>query len=309
MDAPEQMIAECRVCGSGRIQFLCNTHNEHSNTKTIKHYRCGDCGSVFVGNDVQSEELGVAYSSMDSQKYYEETASENRKKGETSIRHLKAHVNPDARIIDIGAGNGTFVSLLHEAGFQDVSAHEIPDSDLSKIEGIAREIYRDFDYSSIPSESFDVVTLLDVVEHVIDPSYLIRMCSRVLKPNGVIYFHTPVVTKTDRMMHAFQKLPVLKKIGTIWQRGRTSIFHLENYTPKSLTLLLENAGFGDIQVDVKNELSWPVSRYVRIYLLEKQGLPGFLAPAFVPCFYPLLATDALNANKAIACARKIKTSA
>jgi len=111
------------------------------------------------------------------------------------------------------------------------------------------------------------------------------------------------------MMHFLQKLPVLKKVGTIWQRGRTSIFHLENYTPESLTLLLEDAGFCDIAIEVKNELSWPVTKYIRTYFLEKHGLPGFVAPVFFPIFYPFLATDAFNANKAIVSAKKSGESA
>ena len=91
------------------------------------------------------------------------------------------------------------------------------------------------------------------------------------------------------------------------QRGRTSIFHLENYTPKSLVLLLEEAGFSDIKIEVRNELSWPVTRYIRIFLFEKQGLPGFIAPIFFPVFYPILASDFFNANKAIVSAKKLKT--
>ena len=133
-----------------------------------------------------------------------------------------------------------------------------------------------------------------------------KMCSRILKKDGVIYFHTPVVTKTDRIMHFLLKLPLLKKIGAVWQRGRTSIFHLENYTQESLVLILENAGFNSINIEVKNELSWPVTRYVRTYLLEKQGLPGFMAPFLAPFFYPLLATNIFNSNKAIVSAKKSK---
>jgi hypothetical protein len=108
----------------------------------------------------------------------------------------------------------------------------------------------------------------------------------------------------DRMMHFLQRVPILKKAGSIWQRGRTSIFHLENYTPRSLELLLTEAGFRDIKIEIANELSWPVTRYIRTYLLEKQGLPAFLAPVFTPFLYPLLATNLFNANKAIVCARK-----
>ncbi len=306
MAKKEQSGLNCRICGSASTAYLCDTYNEHSKSKILNHYRCSECGSVFVGNSIDSEELSVAYSTLGSKKYYEEIAGENEKKMATAIGHLRDMISPCDAIIDIGTGNGLFVELLHQAGFADASAHEIPGADLSGIKDIARNIYQDFDYRTIPSNSFTCVTLLDVVEHVIDPRILTKMCSRILKTNGVIYFHTPVVTRTDRMMHFVQKIPVFRKIGTIWQRGRTSIFHLENYTPEALRFLLEEAGFGDIRIEVRNELSWPVTKYIRTYLLEKQGLPGFFAPLFLPVFYPILATNLFNANKAIGSAKKHK---
>lgn len=271
----------------------------------LRHYRCTECGLVFVGNRVDAEELGIAYSTLNTKKYYEEIENENKKKMITAITHFLKLTPKSSSIIDIGTGNGLFVELLHKAGFTNVSAHEIPGSDMSRIKNIARNIYQDFDYNSILSGGFEIVTLFDVVEHVIDPQHLIKTCYRILKRNGTVYLHTPVVTELDRMMHFVQKLPILKKIGSIWQRGRTSIFHLENYTPKSLTLLLDKAGFGDIKIKVKNELSWPVKKYIRTYLLEKQGLPGSIAPFLYPILYPILANSFLNANKAIVSARKL----
>jgi 2-polyprenyl-3-methyl-5-hydroxy-6-metoxy-1,4-benzoquinol methylase len=252
------------------------------------------------------DELAAAYSSLALKGYYEDIESEARKKMALAITHLRELIPHSARIIDIGTGNGLFVELLNMAGFTNLSAHEIPGSDISRIKDIACHIYQDFNYRSVPFSYFDSITLLDALEHVINPKFLVKMCHKILKVGGVLYLHTPVVTKIDRMMHFIQKLPFLKKIGSIWQRGRTSIFHLEIYTPKALRILLEEAGFGDIKIQLKNELSWPVTKYIRVYLLEKQGLPGFIAPIFYPVLYPFLATDLLNPNKAIVSARKVK---
>lgn len=299
----------CRVCGSLTTDYLCDTYNEHSNSTVLNHYRCVQCGSVFVGNNIDSEELGVAYSTLDFKTYYEEIQNENKKKMATAIGHLTTLIPKSSSIVDIGTGNGLFVEFLHQSGFTNVSSHEIQGNDMSGIRGIARNIYQDFDYSSIPSSSFEAVTLLDVAEHVIDPGYLIKTCSRILKTNGLIYIHTPVVTRTDRIMHSLQKHSVFRRIGAIWQRGRTSIFHLENYTPRSIALLLEEGGFCEIKIEVRNELSWPVTRYIRIYLLEKLGLPVSFAPLLLPVFYPLLATNLFNANKAIVSAKKHKDPA
>jgi len=294
----------CKIYGNVKAIYLCETFNEHSTPRTLHHYRCAECGTVSVGDDIQEKELAQAYSTLDSEKYYEEIEVETRRKTATAIEHLKSLISPSSRIIDIGAGNGLFARTLYESGYLNLSAHEIPGERLPEIAGINCKLYRDFDYTCIPAGSFDAVVLLDVMEHVLDPRYLLQSCNKILGENGVLYAHTPVVTRTDRMMHFIQKVPILQKVGRIWQRGRTSIFHLQNYTRESLTLLLEESGFKDIQIEIVNELSWPVMRYIKIYLIEKQGLPWFIAPFFYPLFYPVLATDFLNANKAIICARK-----
>ena len=294
----------CRVCLGPKVSFLCETLNGHSSTERIRHYRCESCELVFVGNSFDDRELGEAYSSLDSTEYYAEIVDENRGKMNTAAANLKKVLGLDARIIDIGTGDGSFVQIMHEAGFSNLFAHEIPGSDLSAIEGIAKDIYRDFDYQSVPSESFDALTLLDVVEHVRDPQYLIDQCSRMLRPGGRIYFHTPVVTRTDRLMHRLMRLPVVEQFGKMWQRGRTSVFHLQNYSAGSLSILLERASFELESLEIRNELSWPLERYVRVFLTDRFSLPRSSAMLFVPFCYPFLATDFFNSNKAIVMARK-----
>ena len=191
----------CRVCGNADVTFLCFTENEHSYSTELNHYKCNNCGSVFVGNKVESEELSVAYETLNSKDYYEDIEMENKKKMNTAIVYLDESIEKQSKIIDIGTGNGLFVKLLNKAGYMNISAHEIKGSDLSKIEKYTKQIYQDFDYSSIPSKKFDATTMLDVLEHVLDPQFLINSISRILKEDGIIYFHTPVVSRTDIFMH------------------------------------------------------------------------------------------------------------
>jgi 2-polyprenyl-3-methyl-5-hydroxy-6-metoxy-1,4-benzoquinol methylase len=259
---------------------------------------------VFVGNPIDNTELGVAYSRMDSVAYYQEIDRENRRKMEYAIEQLGKLARPDDHLLDVGTGDGLFVEMLYRAGFTNISAHEIPGQELPRLTPLVRSLYRDFDYQSIPAGSVDVVTLLDVVEHVPDPGYLMRACHRLLRSAGRIYFHTPVVSRTDRLMHWALRIPLAARLGRIWQAGRTSIFHLANYSPRALELILRRAGFTEIEIRVKNELSWPLERYVRVYLLKKQRLPESWAGAIAPFCAPLLATDLWNANKAIVTARK-----
>jgi hypothetical protein len=69
-------------------------------------------------------------------------------------------------------------------------------------------------------------------------------------------------------------------------------------------MLLDQHGFDEVSIRVINELSWPVRRYVRVYLCEKRGLPAWLATVLAPFAWPLLATSLFNANKAIVVARR-----
>jgi 2-polyprenyl-3-methyl-5-hydroxy-6-metoxy-1,4-benzoquinol methylase len=224
------------------------------------------------------------------------------KKSTQELQHL---VGQQSRVIDIGTGDGTFIKLLMEQGFQQVAAHEIPGTDLSKLAASGCMVYQDFDYASVPDHAFDAVTLLDVAEHVRDIHQLFRVCARILRDDGIIYLHTPCVSRLDRMMHmVHQKVPPLALVARVWQRSRTSIFHLQIYSPQSLCLLLQEAGFTNISITVENELSWPVQRYVRVYICDKLGLPQGLAPVLVPLLYPFIATRFFNANKAIVHATK-----
>lgn len=293
----------CKVC-NGAANVLGTTQNFQSPTALLHHCRCADCGLVFVGDPIDNDELAAAYGSLDQSDYYEQIRAENERKFDSALEDIKPWTDKDSRILDVGTGNGGFIERLLGQGYRQVSGQEIPDADLSAFEQRGCKIYYDLDYSTVPDESFDITTLLDVAEHVPDPHALFGACERALVPGGRVYFHTPVVTPLDRVMHRNLRLPVLGKLAQAWQHGRTSIFHLQNYTRASLQRVLEEAGFTDIDIEVKNELSWPVSGYVKVHLCQRFGLPDSMAPMLAPLFSPLLATDAVNPNKAIVSARK-----
>jgi SAM-dependent methyltransferase len=297
----------CKICGSSG-KFICTTPNEHGCVKEIHTYRCPKCGLVFVANILTDDQLSEAYGTLDSVRYYAEIVEENAAKIKSACLNVRGLTNgiSNKRILDIGCGNGQFLQELRHQGHESLAGHEIPGADLSHLELMDIKLYRDMDWSSVPPDTFDVITMLDVAEHVKSPLELFKQCFRMLRMGGHIYFHTPVVTKFDRMMHCVAALPVVGKLGRIWQRGRTSIFHLQNYTDKSLLLALSRVGFAEIQIRKRNELSWPVRRYVRVYLCEKQRVPVSLAPILAPLFYPLLATDFFNSNKGIVTAGKVK---
>ncbi|MBI1203293.1 MAG: methyltransferase domain-containing protein [Rhodopseudomonas sp.] len=293
----------CRVCGARDTAFLCRTFNTDSATQWLSHYRCRDCGSVFIGNAIPADELAQAYAAFDAARYYRETADSADLKFRAAAEELASLVAPSARILDIGGGDGGFVRALKARGFADLAIHEIPEGDWPGLTAVVRAIYRDADYTTIPDAAFDAVTLMDVMEHVASPDATLAAVARVLRPGGLLYLHTPVVTWLDRLMHLVQKLPLLARIGRAWQPARTSVFHLQNYTPRALRRLMDRYGFAVQRLECRNELTSPVARYVRVYLIEKRGLPKAFAPPLTRLLTPVLRSR-LNANKGVLVARK-----
>ncbi len=292
----------CRVCGSQRSSPLCRTLNEHSATRWLDNYRCGDCGSVFIGNAVTTAELREAYADVDEAAYYRETAQASAPKFAAAAAELAALVDKDAAVLDLGGGNGAFARALDARGFTDLAIHEIPGGALPELPASVRAVYRDEDYTTLPPAAFAAVTLMDVLEHVPHIDATLSAVRRVLRPGGILYVHTPAVTALDRAMRVMQRLPVLSRVGRAWQRARTSIYHLQNFTPRALRLAMARHGFEVVRLDCINELSWPIEYYVRVYLIEKAGLPKALGAPVAWLLKPLLRSR-LNANKAVLVAR------
>jgi len=252
-----------------------------------------------VGNQLDDSDLSEVYSSDGLDEYYDEIRSTNQLKYLTAAAAVDVLLPAQSgHVLDIGCGNGEFAEILLRRCYH-VSVHDVPEMNLDHLRRLGIATYQDSDWSALPDDRFDVITLLDVAEHVLRPSRLFQECHRSLKPGGVFYFHTPVVTRLDRLTQYLCRAPLVGKIARVWQRGRVNIIHLQNYTRPALLELLANAGFEDANVSIRNELSWPVSRYVRVHLCEKHGLPPFLATIFAPLLSLVLKHPFLNGNKAI----------
>ena len=101
------------------------------------------------------------------------------------------------KVVDIGCGGGILAESMAARGAQ-VTGVDLSDKAL----GVARlhlfESGQQVDYRHISAEdlahecpaSFDVVTCMEMLEHVPDPASTIRACATLVKPGGSIFFST-----------------------------------------------------------------------------------------------------------------------
>ncbi len=99
------------------------------------------------------------------------------------------------KILDVGCGGGILAESLALEGAQ-VTAIDMAEASLEVAKLHLLESGLDIDYQKIPVEdfakenagAFDVVTCLEMLEHVPDPSSIIKACGVLVKNDGELFF-------------------------------------------------------------------------------------------------------------------------
>tara|TARA_B110000261_G_C13083969_1_gene357020 strand:+ start:1227 stop:1934 length:708 start_codon:yes stop_codon:yes gene_type:complete len=101
------------------------------------------------------------------------------------------------RVLDVGCGGGILSESLAKEGAKvtgiDQGANVIKVAKLHMKESDLDIDYKQLnieDYFKLNKEKFDVITCLEMLEHVPDPSSIIEKCAALLKPGGTIFFST-----------------------------------------------------------------------------------------------------------------------
>jgi 2-polyprenyl-6-hydroxyphenyl methylase/3-demethylubiquinone-9 3-methyltransferase len=101
-------------------------------------------------------------------------------------------------VLDVGCGGGILAeSMAQRAGHVtgiDLAARPLGVARLHALEsGVVNLDYREVATEALAAESpaaFDVVTCMEMLEHVPDPSSVVRACSTLVKPGGWVFFST-----------------------------------------------------------------------------------------------------------------------
>ncbi|WOX05997.1 bifunctional 2-polyprenyl-6-hydroxyphenol methylase/3-demethylubiquinol 3-O-methyltransferase UbiG [Microbulbifer pacificus] len=101
------------------------------------------------------------------------------------------------KVLDVGCGGGILTEAMAQRG-ADVTGIDMGEAPLNVARLHALESGVNINYRRLPVEelaeaepaSYDIVTCLEMLEHVPDPASVIRACAKLVKPGGHIFFST-----------------------------------------------------------------------------------------------------------------------
>lgn len=214
-------ITSCPVCHSTQLNAL----PEYAHAHLVK---CQSCGMIFSNEQPDHEELVEFYSEgYDLTRYYSPITEKRYKE---LLQEFEAY-RQNGRLLDIGCGYGFFLQTAKEVNW-DITGIEITDEAVKACTSKDLRMHHgSLESAGFPDDHFDVIVLIETIEHVTEVDKLLREIYRVLRPGGLVYLSTPNFNAVNRFR--------LKEKYDIIQYP----LHLSYFTPDTLKQFFESNGF------------------------------------------------------------------
>lgn len=230
----------CDLCGADAPLILF-TREDRFSGQDFQFVTCSKCGLIYLRLRPTQDELARYYPS-DYEAYYliDKSKADSsqwhiRRALDLQLRFVEQHTPHKGKLLDVGCATGNFMEIARDSGWQVQGIEPIETA-----AKIAREYYHldvitsTLEAASLEGESFDVITMWDVLEHLPNPKNTLYRCQELLKPGGLLVFSIPNLKSFDRYL--FGK----NWIG--WDAPR----HFNLFTDSTLHQLLEITGFEQI---------------------------------------------------------------
>lgn len=159
-------------------------------------WRCRACGSLFASREAIQEQTAELYGH-----YYDRPLGEGAPVVVESLRRIVRGAEPyrqTGRWLDMGYGEGAVLSVAGEHGWRCHGTEIAPAMlDRGRAKGwVVAADTRDED--RFPPRGFDVVTLIETLEHVPTPRAFLADAARLLRPGGLLFLTTPNANSVNR---------------------------------------------------------------------------------------------------------------
>jgi SAM-dependent methyltransferase len=241
----------CSLCGAedSRLVFTRKDFTYRISEDEFCVVRCRQCGLVYVNPRPTEGEIQNYYT----EDFYSTTIAADellrQKERQLLLKYRYVQDLQPGKLLDIGCSKGEFLLYMQQKGW------EVYGSDFStkppNLFGLDI-FYGDLDNADYTPQSFDLVTLWAVFEHVYYPRRILAQANRFLKPGGRIVL---LVTNFNSFPARLMRHDDIPRHTTL-------------FTKRTLSEMLRRTGFVPISFDFDCELFGGSNRGVTNYLVK-----------------------------------------
>jgi SAM-dependent methyltransferase len=251
---------KCRLCDSDRLIL----YYTQGNRDEFRFYRCPVCKLVNYDISCGIDQEKYAQEYVDP---FDETITSNRAQTLTH-RFLKAHVRGPGRMLEIGCGNGRLLHLARQDGWTVRGLELFPflAESVKQRLGIDVGVANFLEYRKEGGESYDLVLLRHVLEHLPDSKGAMRSIGSLLADGGHALLEFPNIEALDIRFQRWQRKNGLHR-RTYPEGYRPG--HCNEFCRESFEHLLKETGF---ELVVWETYSYrPVSNFIfnRVHIGNK----------------------------------------
>ena len=250
----------CPLCGSVSYNGV------YKERGAIGIVRCKDCGLIYTNPMVKEPEKNYW---GDEKKYFEEAMLifEDKGKSHRDINYIDdlkmiERFKPTGNFLDIGTNMGMFLRHTRGKGWNVTGVEPSP-----ALSDMARRYFglniktSYLDEAGFQDESFDVVTMTDVFEHIAEPKKMLGDIKRVLKRSGILFIKVP------NGRYNLLKLGLAKVAGKLKDYDIFDSYeHLMHFSHNILKKMLEKSGFKIKKIYIGRPIQLPAwHKYVGHY--------------------------------------------
>ncbi|MCL6098899.1 MAG: glycosyltransferase [Bacteroidetes bacterium] len=222
-------VIQCPYCGSSRADAY---------RKSADIVKCDNCGTIYLRtrlNKHAMEQLYQTYNTDAPQMFLPKDQAEIKNsllRRDYWIKEIMKYTKPEGKILDIGCGWGAFLDNARSYGFVprgiEITKRGVEFAKTKlKIEASSEQ----FLDTSLEKESFKVITLNHVLEHLPEPKLALEKIYGLLQPGGLFCGIVPNIESICSFL-----------MGEGWE-WLDPFYHYVHYSPVTLRKHLENAGF------------------------------------------------------------------
>lgn len=238
-----ETLSNCPICNSEKFKPFLSCKDYTVSHETFQILECENCGFRFTNPRPTQTEIGKYYQS---EEYISHSGTKkgivNRvyhlvrnytlaKKLQLILRLAGRQKSQTINILDYGCGTGEFLNTCKKSGFQVTGIEPENKARNFAIEKYSLNILPPEAISSFKNDSFDMVTLWHVLEHIHRLKEFLGELKRILKGGGVAVIAVPNLTSLDAKIY--------KEFWAAYDLPR----HLYHFSPKDIRKLFSEFGF------------------------------------------------------------------